>query len=84
MRMPCRECLCCLWICPDAYARQYLNKLDLIGFEYFGALDQMCFFLAQPKACSFELKSPTNMTLSEKLLMVSKSLSIRAVNGSQN
>ena len=32
------------------------------------------FFLAQPKASNFELKSPTNMTLSERLLMVSKSL----------
>ena len=27
------------------------------------------FFLAQPKGSSFELKSPTNMTLSAKLLM---------------
>ena len=34
------------------------------------------FFLAQPKACSFELKSPTNMTLSERFLMVSKSLKL--------
>ena len=32
------------------------------------------FFLAQPKASNFELKSPSNMTLSERLLMVSKSL----------
>ena len=32
------------------------------------------FFLAQPKASSFELKSPTNMTLSERLLMVWKRL----------
>ena len=32
------------------------------------------FFLAQPKASNFELKSPTNMTLSERLLMVLKSL----------
>ena len=32
------------------------------------------FFLAQPKASNFELKLPTNMTLSERLLMVSKSL----------
>ena len=32
------------------------------------------FFLAQPKASSLELKSPTNMTLSERFLMVSKSL----------
>ena len=32
------------------------------------------FFLAQPKAPNFELKSPTNMTLSEGLLMVSKTL----------
>ena len=34
------------------------------------------FFLAQPKASSFELKSPTNMTLSERFLMVSKSLKL--------
>ena len=32
------------------------------------------FFLAEPKASNFELKSSTNMTLSERLLMVSKSL----------
>ena len=29
--MPCQECLCCLCICPDAYARQYLNILNLSG-----------------------------------------------------
>ena len=28
------------------------------------------FFLAQPKGSSFELKSPTSMTLSDKLLVV--------------
>ena len=27
------------------------------------------FFLAQPKDSDFELKSPTNMTLSDRLLM---------------
>ena len=32
------------------------------------------FFLAQPKASNLELKCPTNMTLSERLLMVSNSL----------
>ena len=32
------------------------------------------FFLAQSKVSNFELKSPTNMTLSEKLLVVSNSL----------
>ena len=32
------------------------------------------FFVPQPKASKFELKSLTNMTLSERLLMVSKSL----------
>ena len=32
------------------------------------------FFLAQPKASNLELKSPTNMTLSERLLIVSNSL----------
>ena len=46
------------------------------------------FFLAQPKASNFELKSSTNITLSERLLMVSKKpevrISIWAVNGSQN
>ena len=31
------------------------------------------FFLAQPKDSNFELKSSTNMTLSDKLLMVWKS-----------
>ena len=31
------------------------------------------FFLSQPKDSDFELKSPTNMTLSDKLLMVRKS-----------
>ena len=31
------------------------------------------FLLAQPKDSSFELKSPTNMTFSERLLMVWKS-----------
>ena len=31
------------------------------------------FFLAQPKYSNFELKSPTNMTLSDRLLMVWKS-----------
>ena len=30
------------------------------------------FFLAQPKDYNFELKSLTNMTLSDKLLMVEK------------
>ena len=33
----------------------------------------MCFFLAQPKDSNFVLKSPTNMTLSDRLLMVWKS-----------
>ena len=47
------------------------------------------FFLTQSKACNFELKSPTNMTSSERMIMVSKRLSlvrisIWAVNGSQN
>ena len=32
------------------------------------------FFLAQPKTSDLELKSPINMTLSERLLMVSNSL----------
>ena len=32
------------------------------------------FFLAQPKASNSELKSPINMTLSARLLMVSKNL----------
>ena len=32
------------------------------------------FFLAQPKASNLALKSPTNMTLSERLLMVLNSL----------
>ena len=32
------------------------------------------FFLALSKASNFELKSPTSMTFSEMLLMVSKSL----------
>ena len=32
------------------------------------------FFFAQPKASNFELKSPTNMTMSESLLIVSDSL----------
>ena len=27
--MPCQECLCCLCICSDAYARQYLTKKQL-------------------------------------------------------
>ena len=35
------------------------------------------FFLAQQKASNLELKSPTNMSLSERLLMVSKSLGFR-------
>ena len=29
----------------------------------------MCFFSEEPKDSNFELKSPTNMTLSDKLLM---------------
>ena len=32
------------------------------------------FFLAKPKASNFEIKSPTNMTLSERLSMVLKRL----------
>ena len=32
-----------------------------------------CVFLAQPKVSNFELKSPTNMTLLDRLLMVWKS-----------
>ena len=32
------------------------------------------FFLAQPEASNFEFKSPTNMALLERLLMVSKGL----------
>ena len=32
------------------------------------------FFLAQPKASNLELKLPTNMTLSKRLLMVSNGL----------
>ena len=45
------------------------------------------FFLAQPKDSNFELKSPTNMTLSEvKYGMKERrtGISIRAVNGSQS
>ena len=41
--MPCLRCLCCLFSCPDACARHYLNKLNLDDFEYFWALDQRCF-----------------------------------------
>ena len=49
----------------------------------------MLFFLAQPKASNLKLKSPTSMTLSERLLIVSNSLRFRissraVVNGSQN
>ena len=46
------------------------------------------FFLAQPKASNFELKSPTNMTLSGKVVDDFEKLKVRisiwAVNGSQN
>ena len=47
------------------------------------------FFLAQPKASNLELKSPTNMTLSERFANGFKQprnpkISIWAVNGSQN
>ena len=47
------------------------------------------FFLARPKASHFELKSPTNMTLSERLFVnrfekPKVQISIWAVNGSQN
>ena len=35
------------------------------------------FFLAQPKASNLESKSPTDMTLSERLLMVSNSQGFR-------
>ena len=42
------------------------------------------FFLAQAKASNFELKSPTNMTLSERLLMVWFGFFIWTVNGSHN
>ena len=46
------------------------------------------FYLAQLKASNSELKSPTNITLSERLLMVSNSLGFGfpfwAVNGGQD
>ena len=42
--MPCQECLCCLCICPDACARQYLNKLNLSDFEYFEHWTRWVFF----------------------------------------
>ena len=35
------------------------------------------FFLAQPKDSNFELKSPTNMTLSDRSLMIWKSERLR-------
>ena len=35
---------------------------------------EQLFFFAQPKASNFELKLPTDMTLSERLLIVSNSL----------
>ena len=39
-------------------------------FEYLFSIGQDAFFLAQPKDSNFEFKSPTNMALSDKLLMV--------------
>ena len=72
--MLCLRCLCCPFACPDACAHQYLNELNLDDFEYFFSIRPEMFFLAQPKASNFELKSPTNMTLSGRSLMISKSL----------
>ena len=62
--------LCCLCICPDAYARQYLNILNLIGFEYFGALDQMCLLSTDTGVAMNEIKIKVKQDMefkSEKL-----------------
>ena len=53
-----------------------VNKVKL--FLNIFSIGPNVFFWAQPKDSSFELKSPTNMTLSDKLLMV------WAVNGCQS
>ena len=72
--MPFLRCLCCLFSCPDGCVHHYSNKLDLDDFEYFFSTGPELFFLAQPKASNVELRSPTNMTFLERLLMVSNNL----------
>ena len=44
-----------------------INKVKL--FSIFLSIGPEEFFWTQPKDSSFELKSPTNMTLSERLLI---------------
>ena len=46
-----------------------VNKVKFVldSFEHIGP---EVFLVAHPKASNFELKSPTNLTLSERLLMV--------------
>ena len=72
--MPCLGCQSCLLLCPDGCVQHCLSKLGLDDFEYFLSIRPELFFLAQPKASNFELKSLINMTLSERLLIVSNSL----------
>ena len=85
--MPCQECLCCLCICPDAYAHQYLSKLNLIDFEYFGALDQMCFF-GTAESFQFRVKIADKHDIVREVFdgfeKPKVGISIPAVNGSQN
>ena len=49
------------------------KKIRLSLFWIFLSIGPELFYWAHPKDSSFELKSPTNMTLSERLLMVWKS-----------
>ena len=57
----------------------YVNQVKLLSNVL--SIGPDVFFLAQPKDSNFELKSPTNMTLSDKW---KGRISIWAVNGCQS
>ena len=59
---------CCHLLCPYACVCSSLCKQIRLFLNIF-SIGPDVFFLAQPKDSNFVLKSPTNMTLSDRLLI---------------
>ena len=71
--MSCPRCLYFHLLCPGAPVRHCLNKLIFDDFRFLSTGLEL-FFFAQLKCSNFKLKSPTNLTSLERLLIVSNSL----------
>ena len=60
---------CCHLLCPYACAHHYLSKQVTLFLNILEHIGPDVFFLAQLKDSNVELKSLTNMTLLDKLLL---------------